>query len=58
MHATPTMRTCAYCHAPIGMRKGKGINTPNYCSNYHRTAAWRVRHHRKGGINKRTGERM
>ena len=45
------MRTCAHCHATFGPSKGRGL----YCSHYHRTAAWRLKHGRKGGINKKTG---
>ncbi len=47
----PTMRTCLHCGATFGPSKGRGL----YCSHYHRTAAWRQRAGRKGGINKKTG---
>ena len=44
------MRTCAHCQTPftaIGKRK--------YDKAYCKTAAWRLRAGRNGGINKKTG---
>ncbi len=52
--AQPTMRTCAHCHTTFGPVTGKRT----FCRNYCRTAAWRLRAGRNGGINKKTGEKM
>ncbi len=57
---TPTVavyRPCSYCGVDV-LVEGRGKNTARYCRPYCRTAAWRIRAGRKGGINKRTGERM
>ena len=50
----PTMRTCPVCLTVFGPSKGRGKYDRAYC----RTAAWRLRAGRKGGINKKTGEKM
>ncbi len=47
----PTMRTCPVCLTVFGPITGKRIYDTKYC----KTAAWRVRAGRNGGINKKTG---